>query len=199
MVLGRRRRSTEPSLADDQRRGAGVKLANARRTSEILGVFRRHGFGHIIRDLRSGDIPVDGDGQGEGRPSATNFRLAFEELGPLWVKLGQKLSLRGDLLPPDYLEELKKLQSEAPPLEWGTIAEVVADELGSPVEEVFAEVDPEPLGSASLAQTHAAVMHDGTRVVLKVQRPGVEQSIQTDLAVLRDLAVVAQRSPSSAR
>lgn len=173
-----------------------MKLANARRTSEIMGVFRRHGFTDIVRDLRGRGVPVDDDGQPTERPSAASFRLALEELGPFWVKLGQKLSLRGDLLPPDYLVELQKLQSEAPPLEWETIAQVVEKELGSPAEEVFAEVDPAPLGSASLAQTHAATLKDGSRVVVKVQRPGVEQAIPRDLAVLRDLAVMAQRFSS---
>lgn len=170
-----------------------MKLANARRTSEILGVFRRHGFGDIIRDLRGRGVPLDDDGQPESRPSAASFRLAFEELGPLWVKLGQKLSLRGDLLPPDYLEELKKLQSDAPPLAWEEVERTVESELGAPVGEVFADVDTTPLGSASLAQTHAAVLHDGTHVVVKVQRPGVEASVHADLAVLRDLAILAQR------
>jgi ubiquinone biosynthesis protein len=170
-----------------------MKLANARRTSEIVGVFHRHGFGDIFRDLRGRGIPLDGDGQLESRPSAASFREAFEELGPLWVKLGQKLSLRGDLLPRDYLEEMKKLQSDAPPLEWAAVARVVEDELEAPVDDVFAKVETAPLGSASLAQTHAAILHDGTRVVVKVQRPGVEEAVRADLAVLRDLAVLAQR------
>jgi ubiquinone biosynthesis protein len=173
-----------------------MRLANMRRTSEILGVFRRHGFGGIIRDLRRGGAPVEEDGQPEQRPSATSFREALEELGPFWVKLGQKLSLRGDLLPTDYLTELQKLQSDAPPVSWETVAGVVEQELGSPVGEVFAGVDPNPLGSASLAQTHAATLHDGTRVVVKVQRPGVEETIRVDLSVLRDLAVMAQRFSS---
>ena len=124
-----------------------------------------------------------------------HFRQALEELGPTFVKLGQVLSTRPDLLPPPYVAELSKLQDAVPPVPWEAIRDAITQELGRPPEEVFASIDPEPLGAASLGQVHAATLADGTEVVIKVQRPNIQPTIATDLEILQALAPAAQRTP----
>ena len=124
-----------------------------------------------------------------------HFRQALEELGPTFVKLGQVLSTRPDLLPPSYIAELRKLQDAVPPVPWEAIRDAITQELGRPPEEVFASIDPEPLGAASLGQVHAATLADGAEVVIKVQRPNIQPTIATDLEILQALAPAAQRTP----
>nr|WP_240974808.1 AarF/ABC1/UbiB kinase family protein [Arthrobacter sp. SF27] len=122
-----------------------------------------------------------------------HLRLALEQLGPTFIKLGQLLSTRSDLLPPDYLQELAKLQDGAPPVPGDTVRELIRQELGTGPEELFAEFDEEPLASASIGQAHAATLEDGTPVVVKVRRPGVVARIQEDLEILQNLAAQATR------
>ena len=108
-------------------------------------------------------------------PAASNGRPVYlrysEDLGATFIKLGQILSTRADLLPPEYLAELTKLQDSTPPVPFEAIQQVLVTELGQPLEKVFAEFDPVPLAAASIGQAHAAVMWDGTEVVVKVRRP----------------------------
>jgi len=113
------------------------------------------------------------------------LRLALEEIGATAIKIGQVLSTRPDLLPPDYIHELRKLQEEVPPFSFEQVQQILEQELGAPFEELFAEFDPEPLGSASLSQVHAARLLTGQKVAVKVQRPEVAELIETDLAVMR--------------
>jgi len=134
----------------------------------------------------------------EGRSRPERLRLAFEELGPTFVKLGQLLSLRPDLVPPEYATELSKLQDEAAPFPSAQAKRIIEGGLGCPLEELFAEFDEEPLAAASLAQVHRALLRDGTEVVLKVQRPGIRDVIRADLIILEDLAgVIARYVPES--
>ena len=114
--------------------------------------------------------------------------MALEELGPTFIKLGQLFSTRSDILPPDYLHELAKLQDAAPPVPAATIRSLIEEELGSSPDEIFASFDTEPLASASIGQAHRATLHDGTAVVVKVRRPNVHAVIETDLDILQDLA-----------
>jgi len=116
------------------------------------------------------------------------LRLAFEELGPTFIKLGQVLSTRPDLIPPSYVSELTKLQDAVPPEPWEPIREQIVSELGRPIRSVFASLDKEPIAAASLAQVHAATLHDGADVVVKVQRPGIEELVEVDLEILQDVA-----------
>src|SRR5690606_33767025 len=120
------------------------------------------------------------------------LRSALTELGPTYVKLGQMLSTRPDLLPPAWILELNKLQDTVPPLPAELAIATVEPELGRPVEAIFREFCHEPLAAASLGQAHAAVLHDGTQVVVKVQRPDIEGLVAVDLAILADLAALAQ-------
>ena len=122
-----------------------------------------------------------------------HVRLALEQLGATFIKLGQILSTRPDLLAPEYQRELAKLQDAAPPVRGDLMAAAVAAELGRPVDEAFASFELEPLAAASIGQAHAATLHGGTEVVVKVRRPGVVDEIHQDLEILRNLAVRASR------
>ena len=123
---------------------------------------------------------------------AIRFRLALEELGPTFVKFGQLLSTRPDILPPIFIAELTKLVDNVPPEPWEEIRTVLIRELGKEPEKVFATIDPQPIAAASLAQVYAATLPDGQEVVVKVQRPDIVTVIQTDLEILSRLAARAQ-------
>jgi len=116
----------------------------------------------------------------------------FDELGPTFVKFGQMLSTRPDLLPPDVVNELRRLQDRVGPIDGATVAEVIETELGAPVEELFASFDPDPIAAASIGQVHRATMGDGREVVVKVQRPEAGQKIEADLALLDQMAKLAK-------
>ncbi len=126
-------------------------------------------------------------------PPGERIRLSLEELGPIFVKFGQNLSTRRDLLPPDIADELARLQDRVPPFPGVEAKAMVEKALGESVEEVFAAFDLTPLASASIAQVHAAQLPDGTEVVIKVLRPGIEKIIRRDLALLYTIAELAER------
>ena len=121
------------------------------------------------------------------------IRLAFEELGPLFIKLGQLISTRRDLLPPAVLDELTKLQENVPPFAVIEAKAIVERELGLSLNEAFARFDDEPLAAASIAQVHTAALRDGREVIVKILRPGVADRIRTDMALLKSLAEIAER------
>jgi ubiquinone biosynthesis protein len=178
-------------------------VRHRQRYQQIVGVFLRHGFGFLFEHLGSEWAPRRGASRSDEQPASpvteqelpAHFRQALEELGPTFVKLGQVLSTRPDLLPPTYVAELSKLRDAVPPEPWEAIRNAITQELGRPPEEVFASIDPEPLGAASLGQVHAATLADGTEVVIKVQRPNIQPTIATDLEILQALAPAAQRTP----
>ncbi|MGZ3768860.1 MAG: ABC1 kinase family protein [Bdellovibrio sp.] len=120
------------------------------------------------------------------------MRISFEELGPTFVKLGQLLATRPDLVPEDYVAEFEKLHDRVQPLPFETVEEVLKDEFGNSLYQKFESIDPKPLGSASIAQVHRARLSSGENVVLKVQRPGIIQTINDDLNVLYLLADLLQ-------
>nr|MBP6798800.1 ubiquinone biosynthesis regulatory protein kinase UbiB [Luteimonas sp.] len=131
------------------------------------------------------------------------LRLALEELGPIFVKFGQILSTRRDLLPPDIVDELALLQDQVAPFDGAAARAIVEDELGAPVDVLFASFDTVPLASASIAQVHAATLHATAdapprEVVVKVLRPGVEKQISGDIALLRTLASLVDRAHPNA-
>ena len=131
---------------------------------------------------------------------AVRVRLALADLGPAFVKLGQLLSTRADFVPAAFISELRKLQDQVPPLPFEQMRPVLEEELGAGALEHFASFDPEPLASASIGQVYAAVLRDGEAVTVKIQRPEVEQAINTDLGVLADLAeLVHTRFPGMRR
>jgi ubiquinone biosynthesis protein len=120
-------------------------------------------------------------------------RMAIEELGTTFVKLGQILSTRNDVIPPEYVHELAKLQNSLRPLSVEMIKTVIHKELGKPVEELFSSFEPDPVGVASIGQVHAAVLRDGTEVVVKTRKPGVVEQVDEDVDILRQMALVAAR------
>ncbi len=179
------------------------QLARYRKIAEVLV---RHGFGAVVAQLgldRALRLPARlfrrEPPPATPRTAAVHLRLALEELGPTFIKLGQIASTRPELLPPAYINELAKLQDDVPPAPWSEVQALLVDELGQPVEEVFLALDPTPIASASLAQVYAALLPDRTHVVVKVQRPGIERVIETDLAIILDLARLAQERLSWTR
>jgi ubiquinone biosynthesis protein len=175
-------------------------IRHLRRYREIATTFVRHGFGFLFDQLepewrsmrRALHLPARISVPTRPEDLAIHFRLALEELGPTFVKLGQILSTRPDLLPPEYITELAKLQDEVPPERWEAIHALLTQELGRKPEKVFASLDRKPMAAASLAQVHAATLPDGQEVVVKVQRPGITAEIEDDLEILSALAKRAQ-------
>jgi ubiquinone biosynthesis protein len=135
----------------------------------------------------------------EEKSDAERLRLALGELGPTFIKLGQFLSTRADLLPPHFLSELRQLQDAAPPVPSEQIVEFLERELGKPYSKAFLSFDPKPLASASIGQVHAAVLLDGTPVTVKVRRPGIERTIDTDLGALADFVSLLHGRSASLR
>lgn len=175
----------------------GQHTVNAVRLAEIAQVFMRHGFADLLHrlgfhdglparmlsNLRLMEAP-------EGEPATLGRRLreALTELGPAYVKFGQILSTRPDLLGQAYAAELALLQDQVDPLPFSTMSTVIVDALGAPPEALFAQFDPQPVASASLSQVYRAVLPSGETVAVKVQRPGAEKSIEADLSLMRQLA-----------
>ena len=176
--------------------------SGGKRVRQVVAVLTRHGLWSIAAVLAGDDHAAArwiGSRFTDHHSAAEHLRLALEELGTTFVKLGQILSTRGDLLPPEYQAELARLQDAAPPEPVEAIREVIAAELGRPVEEAYGSFEPEPLASASIGQAHAAVMPDGLPVVVKVRRPAVVEEVERDLVLLDRLAGRASRHWEHAR
>jgi ubiquinone biosynthesis protein len=178
------------------------------RLQEIASVLIRYGFGDVVRRIgmadvleRAGRLLHWHNAEGMLRMSAAvRVRRAMEELGPTFVKLGQVLATRVDLLPPEWTDELSELQNAVPALPFEQIRDQLLADLGVPPEQVFARFDERPLAAASLAQTHRAWLHDGSPVVLKVRRPGIRDVVEADLRLLARLAeIVEARAPDLQR
>lgn len=146
-------------------------------------LFERTGLKKILPDAK-----LEGDAQAQSMPFARRFRMMLAELGPTFVKLGQVLSTRGDLLPADFIEELSTLQDKVPPFGMEDVRKQVQEAFGRPLEELFRDFDETPIAAASMAQVHKATTHDGVGVVVKVQRPGITERMRADLSVLHGIA-----------
>lgn len=178
--------------------------ADAPRYRRIAEILARNGLGALAariglrehlpemvrRRLPREDAAADG-------PS--RLRRALEELGPTFVKLGQMLSTRDDLLPAEYTEELRSLRAHTAPVPYAQVADVIERELGAPPHELFAALDEEPLATASIGQAHLGRLHDGSEVVVKVRKPGVSEVVLADLELMRTLASLAAREWETAR
>jgi len=174
----------------------GRTYRHLNRYQHILRVLFKYGFNdlvdrlHIDQYLESGLQMINRKSRDQfaklSRPE--RLRLVFEELGPTFIKLGQLLSTRPDLIPADYLDELAKLQDEIPPFGIEAVNKIILEELGRPPGEIFQYFDIEPLAAASIGQVHRARMDDGAEVVLKIQRPGIENKIAVDLEILSHIA-----------
>lgn len=170
------------------------------RLQGIAAVFIRHGLGDLVRRLgwadrlaRAGHVlHMDHAADLARLDPPVQMRLALEELGPTFVKLGQILAGRADLFGPAWIAEFEKLHSQAPTVDPALLRAQLIEDLGAPPEEVFARFDVEPLAAASIAQVHAALLHDGTEVIVKVRRPGIGPVIEADLRLLERLAAIAE-------
>ncbi|MDF0486585.1 AarF/UbiB family protein [Sphingomonas sp. H39-1-10] len=169
------------------------------RLAEILHVASRFGLGVLL--ARLGLERPEGEAKAAAEPQTLprRTRLALEALGPTFVKLGQILATRGDLLPPEWISELEQLHSRAPTLPFEDLRAAVEDALGEPPETAFARFDPEPLAAASIAQVHRATLHDGRQVVLKIRRPGIRPRMEADLRLIAQLAAVVETASAEAR
>lgn len=164
-------------------RTSPVPETKGARYREIMAALARHGIGTMIA--------------GDEASRARHAREACEELGTTFIKLGQLLSTRADLLPQTYRDELRKLQDQVPPIPTGEIAQVIREELGAPPEELFAFFDRQAIASASIGQAHAARLADGRDVIVKVRKPAVERLVEMDLEILADEAHAwTQRFPA---
>lgn len=151
------------------------------RFREIVKVLASYGFGYILENTIKKDIS-----------SPENLRKAFEELGPTFIKIGQILSTRPDLLAPAYIEELSKLQDSAPAETYKNINEVFIEEFNTSIEDTFLYFDTEPIASASVAQVHHAILKDGRFVVVKIQRPHIAEKMAIDISILRRLVTLTK-------
>jgi ubiquinone biosynthesis protein len=170
-----------------------VILQDLNRVRQISVIAARHGFGELAERAglwrmlgRKEKVEVSPETQRAS--TARRFRMLLSDLGPTFIKLGQVLSTRADLLPAEFIDELSLLQDHVVPIPLEQVHAQIRDSLGKEVQELFAQIDPVPLAAASIAQVHRAVTLEGEEVVVKVQRPGIAASIDSDLGVLRSLA-----------
>ena len=168
------------------------RSGNLRRFSQISRVLVRHGFGFVF-DVRRDRREKKGLQEFLAPNFGVRLRRTLDDLGPTFVKFGQVLSTRSDILPEGVLSELEKLQDTARPMPAGVAQEIIESELGAPVDEVFASFDPVPLGSASIGQVHRAVLRSGETVAVKVQRPEAPRRVGGDLELMRDFAALLDR------
>lgn len=170
------------------------------RMRDIASVMVKYGFGDLVGRIGLGGL-LERAGhmlhstqieEAAQLPPAVRVRRALEELGPTFVKLGQVFSTRVDLFPADWIAEFERLQNQVPSVPFAEIHAQLEEDLGMPPETAFAEIDPVPLAAASIAQVHRAILHDGTDVIVKVRRPGIETIVEADLRLLKRLATVME-------
>ncbi len=175
--------------------GIDQTYKNIQRLRQIATVFGAHGFSQVLEQIGLSKL-VSWDKKSvadEKLSVAIRLRMALDELGPTFIKLGQTLSLRADILPPDFIVELKKLQDDASPFSVEEVVEQIEKELGAKLSDVCDKFEDIPVGAASLAQVHRAKLKTGEDVVFKVRRPGIKKLIDTDLSILYTLARMMER------
>lgn len=166
---------------------------------QLADIMVKYGFGILIDELAPARVRCGTRRRTEVRgPVYTRIRLTLEELGPTYVKFGQVMSARRDLLPPGLIDELKRLQGNVPHVPFAEVLPYIVEQCPA-LEECLLSVDPFPLTAAPILQVHGAVLADGSPVVLKLQRPGITETIETDIAILKWVAAqVEQRCPDLA-
>lgn len=154
---------------------------SVQRFRQIVTILAYYGFGYVVNSKlkKEENLPI-------------NLRHAFEELGPTFIKIGQILSTRPDLLPDEYIKELSKLQDRVPPEAFSDINNEFKEEFNDDIENVFLHFNKIPDACASVAQVHSAVLKDGTKVVVKIQRPHIQEKMQMDLAILLKIANITK-------
>ncbi|HLF97085.1 MAG TPA: AarF/UbiB family protein [Methylococcaceae bacterium] len=171
-------------------------LRDLGRLQEIASVLIHYGFGEMLMRLGVRQVLEKAGRKLRWKYAAEQARLempqrvrmALEEMGPTFIKLGQIMGTRVDLFPPDWIRELEKLQRRVPPVHFDSLRRELESDLGAPVERMFARFDFRPLAAASIAQVHRARLHDGTEVVVKIRRPGIQRVVDADLRLMDKLA-----------
>ncbi len=183
-----------------------IDPGHLKRYGQIAGLLVRHGRADVVRSagleaLVDGGIPepAGGPDTADLADRAESLAADLERMGPTFIKLGQLLSTRVDLLPPPYIRALSRLQDQVDPFPFEDVERHISEELGVRVSKAFRELDPEPVASGSLAQVHRGVTRDGRSVAVKVQRPGIRPQIRDDLDALRELAGLLDDHSSRAR
>jgi len=179
----------------------GRTYRHLNRYRQILTILFKYGFGDLLEMLKIDQYIEVGLQMISKNPEVRigrlskpqGLRMAFEELGPTYIKLGQILSTRPDLIPMEFIQELSKLQDNVPAFPFEQVRKVIDSEFGQPSEDVFDQLDEEPLASASIGQVHRAVLKDGEAVAVKFQRPGIRKIIEVDLEIMLHLATLAER------
>lgn len=172
------------------------RVQHVQRYAQVLDVLARHGFADLCQKLGLDSLidrglAIIGSARKVGNehvPLAQRLRQVLEELGPTYVKLGQVMSTRPDLVPPEWVEEFKKLQNNVPGVEYGVIEKMLEEEFPGSVKRLFRSIQKKPLAAGSVAQVHRATLRDGTRIVLKCLRPGIKELTTTDMEILHSLA-----------
>src|SRR5437016_3995330 len=162
------------------------KQRNLGRLSEIAQVAVRHGFGYAVDGRKAGDPETGQTARGR------HLRDMLDELGPTFVKFGQLLSTRPDIVPPDIIAELRSLQDDVRPFPFSDVERTITEELDQPIERLFIEFEEKPLAAASIGQVHRATLPNGRRVAVKVQRPDAPRQIEADLKLLYQAARIAK-------
>jgi len=179
----------------------GRTYRHIQRYRQILTVLFKYGFGDLVDILKIEQYIEIGlqmisrkrREKIERLSRAERVRMALEELGPTFIKMGQILSTRADVLPVEFIKELGKLQDNVPPFAYDHVKEIIETELGGPIEETFKDFHQTPLASASLGQVHQARLAEGEEVVVKVQRPGIRKTIEVDMEIMLHLATLMER------
>lgn len=174
---------------------------SARRLQEIINVFIKHGFGQFIDQIHLGRfvslrkrLKFFGKWPSVKIPTnAERLRKAFEELGPTFIKLGQLLAARPDIMGEMYIKEFKKLQDNVPPFDIKKVYEIIEKELRMSTDKIFKSFNPIPIGSASIAQVHEAILNNDKEVIVKVRRPGIREQIMSDLNILQMIARLIEK------
>jgi len=173
-------------------------ISDISRLNFIVRVFLKYGFDDVVRFFRLGPVLTAGrrvarrpETKSLSRP--VRLRMALEELGPTFSKFGQLMASRADLFPPDYINEFQKLEDRLPPVPEAQIEEALKKALGGLPEEKFLSFDRTPIAMATIAQVHAAVLPSGERVAVKIRRPGITETIEADLGILKTLAELAEK------
>jgi ubiquinone biosynthesis protein len=176
------------------------RIRHLQRYREIVNAFIRHGFGFTIKELGLSELLSfpkrffpEGTKGSFNKSTGERIRLFLEELGPTFVKIGQVASTRYDVLPAEIISELENLQDQAPPFSYETVQRIIEDELGHPIADLFKEFNGDPLAAASIGQVHYAILKTGEPVAIKIQRPNMKGTIETDLEILQDLALLAEQ------
>lgn len=186
---------------------ATARLTKSKRFNEVFHILLEHNFPVVLKELafygrrpakeaKRAAVGVDGK---QPRSLAYRVRRIMEDLGPTFIKIGQLLGTRPDLIPPDFVEEFKKMYDQTTPTPFDGVRRVVEAELARPLEQVFLRFDERPIASASIAQVHRATLMDGRHVAVKVQHPGIEERMRIDFEVLRAIVNFTERVFAASR